>query len=413
MDSDQMQGPIPQEGSPLNDGSYSHSYVDNDTRFLLVEPPDLSNDMSGRLKIGGQDYHETHSKAKLKCIVKKAEQHPLQETCPEWSDTTPRVLIRAQAHIKAAKYAVHVANDVLPGPRFIIYCDGSIKLFGNSGAKAAGIGLAFKPLNMSNGKAASNWIEAAYGVNGTDKSEIAETIALQRSLWISRYHMEHILQKSDNETPIRVIVFSDCLSAIQNVREYCYWRMTGSQETFQMKGVMEECPIELFHQLYHCINRLVAIGTVVEINWVPGHAGINGNVRADRLANIGAKYMSVLKQTNAALPYTGLPYTLHPIQARNSSIIQTLPGIHLGKALTDLFYWMNDRTISMIAKTHKALMGKTRKRKADYIEADDDNVVALKPPLKKRKLNNEDPISKGVGTYQHSIKPIAGLICWK
>lgn len=58
-----------------------------------------------------------------------------------------------------------------------------------------------------------------------------------------------------------------------------------------------------------------------------------------------------------------------------------------------MFYWINDKTLDMIGNTHKAMLGSIRKRRADDVETDDFNIVALTPP-KKRKLSKVNPIAK-------------------
>ena len=48
--------------------------------------------------------------------------------------------------------------------------------------------------------------------------------------------------------------------------------------------------LQRFETGCRCVKRLWELGKVVEIRWAPGHSGIEGNERADRVAKLAARY---------------------------------------------------------------------------------------------------------------------------
>ncbi|KAI1441312.1 hypothetical protein F5Y02DRAFT_431001 [Annulohypoxylon stygium] len=342
-------------------------------------------------------------------IAYHAKHNPRKDPYPEWSNITPEVIFQAKGHKDAAQYAQHVAHEALPGKRLILYADGSVKPIKGAYYSCVGMGIAYKYLNISiKGVARNKWVGASYGIYGTTDTVAVESLAIHRSLCIARYNMEQMTQESTVPEPFRIIIFCDCEGAITQLRSFYHWKSTGCAYKLRRRKWIRKIP-EVFEEMYSCIRRLLLLGATVEFNWLPAHVDIDGNTRADALARIGGNYMYGFPQIR-----TRFPYGACPVQAKNSrGARKVISKIYLGRAYVDLFYWINNRTIDMITNTCNAIDGHDNgKRKAESLEEDDGNIVALMPLKKKLKICKKGFTDKPVDTH-HETRIMAGLVCWK
>ncbi|KAI4870120.1 hypothetical protein F4820DRAFT_405124 [Hypoxylon rubiginosum] len=99
------------------------------------------------------------------------------------------------------------------------------------------------------------------------------------------------------------------------------------------------------------LQKLIELGSKVEIRWVPGHVGVEGNARADRLAGIGSSYASFFPggrygkarygNEPGLLPFLALSATRHPLK--------TCP-LYGGRPLIDLLHWRKEDIINMLRR---------------------------------------------------------------
>ncbi|KAI0891442.1 hypothetical protein F4806DRAFT_506537 [Annulohypoxylon nitens] len=385
-----MEAPIPRE---LPSGEQPPSFNRSiEKRFAIIQPVISSQKDLGQLEIGGPDYNDKYTSKELMDIAYHAKENPRKDPYPEWSNITPEVIFQAKNHKDATEYA----HEALPGKRLIMYADGSVKRIKGAHPSCVGIGIAYKYLNIPiTGVARNEWIGASYGVDGVTNTTAVETLSLHRSLCISRYSMEKIAQDSSVQGPLRVIIFCDCFGAIAQLRSFYHWKSTGCTYTLRRRKWFRNFSEEVFDEMHNCIRRLVLLGATVEFNWLPGHVGIDGNTRSDALARIGGNYMYGFRKT-----HTGSPYGLYPAQAKNSRRARKIiSDIHRGRPSVDLVYWIKSKTIDMINKTYNAIEGHDKgKRKAESLEEDDGNIVALMPLKKKPKTCKKGFTDKQVDT---------------
>jgi ribonuclease HI len=121
------------------------------------------------------------------------------------------------------------------------------------------------------------WIELSWRVRKTTKTHILEIYAIAKALEIALVHYRNVEAKRRSS---KVYIYSDCLGAL----EY----FARSQQTLTE---LQKLPYgeELVGPGIIAANYLCAFKVEVELRCVPGHAGIQGNLKADRAARKGAK----------------------------------------------------------------------------------------------------------------------------
>ncbi|KAH6703201.1 ribonuclease H-like domain-containing protein [Leptodontidium sp. MPI-SDFR-AT-0119] len=124
----------------------------------------------------------------------------------------------------------------------------------------------------------SSWTELSYRVRGSANANVLEVYAISKALeiaWKEARDMEIEQRPSD------VCIYSDS----QNALHY----FQGFQHS--LNGIKRLPDGErLVGPSIMATHELVALGIVVELRYVPGHSGIEGNSRADRAARKGTRY---------------------------------------------------------------------------------------------------------------------------
>ncbi|KAI1207600.1 uncharacterized protein F4807DRAFT_462409 [Annulohypoxylon truncatum] len=419
MEATVVTGHVPKVEIPPN-GDFDSQ---GDEKALVLRPCPSPKVKFKRLIIGGQGYDEKYTKDDLSRVAKEAEEQLPEKFLREWTDGSSTVLFRAQGHKDAIKNAVYTMNTAYNYPRLVIYADGSTKDSHSAlpKVKISGFGITYKLFNINLGAAVDNdWTDASYGVHGIMGSGAVEALAIHRSLYVARYLMERLIQQSpksggDHKLPPRVIIMSDCLGAINYIYSCHHYGTLGRPEQLSIKHRDKELPDGFMYKAYQPISRLTSLGISVEVNWIPGHSGLEGNMRADRLANIGANYISGIIQDNPSLQEGLFPVQIQAPGKERKAI----PQVDTGNAATDLVYWQKQKTQEMVKNMLEARTGNPpkkackKKRKRSSAAGDDSNIMDPAPPTKKAKLSTDDSTETQAGTSQGGGPTVRGLICWK
>ncbi|KAF3067429.1 hypothetical protein GL218_08584 [Daldinia childiae] len=282
-----------------------------------------------RLQIGGSAKLPIFSKQELKAFV-----NTIKTEAPKHDEhINDNAVIRfvARPHVDAIRYAVHATATQPPPchPRLVMFTDGSVKPKYN-----VGCGITY----MRTYGTDHDWVDAAYGTKGISNLLDHEAIALHRGLWIAYYELMDWAGRvaappnGGRTTPPTVIIITDGLSGIQRLHySYCYTKLEVEP--------LNKAPVHEY--LVHPLEKLVNLGSKVEIHWTPGHVGVEGNCRADSLASIGADYaIKYSRKTGLGITNMMLPFSNRLLgqQARPAY------PFHLGNPMNDYIHWQKEET---------------------------------------------------------------------
>ncbi|EPE28784.1 Ribonuclease H-like protein [Glarea lozoyensis ATCC 20868] len=151
-----------------------------------------------------------------------------------------------------------------PG-RLVYWTDASYKHLTHTG----GIGICHFP-------SASPWIPSFWRVNLTRKSHVFETYAIAKELELALHQYQ---EREIKDAPAIVYVYSDCVTALEYFAQF---RRSLSELSRLPYGK------ELVGSGIIAANHLIASNVEVELRYVPGHAVIDGNMKAHWAAWKGA-----------------------------------------------------------------------------------------------------------------------------
>ena len=186
----------------------------------------------------------------------------------------PRITI--QQHKGAKAFAIRAAESMnMPTYRMVFYTDAS------SQEKEAiqGAGITYKCFPA--GPHDMVWHDESYEILGTHNSNTAEMLAIACALKIAvrelhRYSKRRLSGKRRSKCV--VFIFTDSQASLVAIGNYFQSAAKPSaKEAFLCKQSSAEIP--------GLLESLQAAGAQVEFRWVPGHSGVIGNTRADRLAS--------------------------------------------------------------------------------------------------------------------------------
>ncbi|KAI1455150.1 hypothetical protein F4805DRAFT_460083 [Annulohypoxylon moriforme] len=395
-------------------GEYSDNNDNNDEGSSLIVRPRSPNTDFERVEIGGADYDQRYKKYELCSLARDAKEQPPGRFRLELARSVPGVTFQARGHEEAIEYAVQASmvDSQSLHPRLVIYADGSVRPqkfpgpFKAHDIVSAGFGIAYKQFNFTLvGAARDEWTDVSYGVQGVVDNEAAEVLALHRSLWLAYYvTIRYIQEYPEPQDGTRVLpsvtILSDSIGAIN------YIKLTYHNGRLKVKGVQP-------------------LGASLNINWVPGHVDIEGNVRADQLAVLGALASGLVGMDTS---FQGIFPVRFPLPKIGPAIFS---DIHLGKPKMDFLYWQKEETKAILKDLtgddlleyptkerfqilRSALDPSTKpvtgKRKRDYSD-DETEDPHLEPPTKKSKSDPEE--STQSQTFTQTTPTIRGLLCWK
>lgn len=136
--------------------------------------------------------------------------------------------------------------------------------------KASGAAVVYQRLDQE-------WEERTFCLAYGLKSKITKMAAIAEALAIALSQIL-LLSKCQDENKAKVVIFADCQAAIHHVNKF--------QRTSPSEGRVHNDPI--VRKLVTRSQYLRILGVEVEIRWVPGHSGVEGNVRADAAARSAA-----------------------------------------------------------------------------------------------------------------------------
>lgn len=143
-----------------------------------------------------------------------------------------------------------------------------------------GAAVVYKSFQSSQG-----WQERHFALPNEQCSTLAELFAIAHGLAVATEEVM-ILRSQDNIGPGRmatghsVVIFSDSTSALEQVRKL------REKEAVTNAQVISD---PIIRKLVTRSQYLHRIGVRVELRWVPGHSGVEGNLRADAAALQAAK----------------------------------------------------------------------------------------------------------------------------
>lgn len=136
--------------------------------------------------------------------------------------------------------------------------------------RAAGAAVVYQ----TNGRA---WEERTFCLANGYNAKIAEKAAIAEGLAIALSQIL-LLGSDQRQVQSKVVIFTDCQEAMNRVDELRRISLT--------EGRLRGDPI--VRKLVTRSQYLHGLGVEVEIRWVPGHSGVEGNVRADAAARSAA-----------------------------------------------------------------------------------------------------------------------------
>lgn len=121
------------------------------------------------------------------------------------------------------------------------------------------------------------WEERTFCLAAGLTSNITEMAAIAEGLAIALSQIL-LFSSGQRKDKAKVIIFADCQAAIHHVNKF--------QRTSPSEGRVYGNPI--VRKLVTRSQYLRSLGVEVEIRWVPGHSGVEGNIRADAAARSAA-----------------------------------------------------------------------------------------------------------------------------
>lgn len=183
----------------------------------------------------------------------------------------PKVIIGNEKKAKILAVGATKPTNLMPY-RMVFYTDGST----HTKEAIHGAGITYKcfpaePKDML-------WHDESYGVFGTHIIDTAEMLAITCALKIAlREASRYSQRRRKGVYGFGVFIFTDSQTSLSSIRDYLSSDKRPSvREAFLCKQSSAEIP-GLLDSLYEAKAK-------VEFHWVPGHSGVIGNTRADRLA---------------------------------------------------------------------------------------------------------------------------------
>jgi hypothetical protein len=180
----------------------------------------------------------------------------------------------------AIQYAIRLSfpDDLETQPRLLFWADASGL---DKKTNAVGAGLTYQRHLGEN----LPWVYHAYSVFGIIDTSDAEGFAIERALtaaFLEAQPYYHPPTSEGEETLPIVYIFSDSQSALGGIRRRII------NEPGDLRGQNNK----VLDLVMLALDRLVNMSILVELRWIPGHAGLQGNEIADKLASWGRKFAS-------------------------------------------------------------------------------------------------------------------------
>ncbi|KAI0161321.1 hypothetical protein GGR57DRAFT_518484 [Xylariaceae sp. FL1272] len=177
----------------------------------------------------------------------------------------------------AARRGDHAARDfVTDVVRIAAYADASYR------NRSPGIGATYKIPGRTR-----NWVDdtaAAADVYDNHEAELVAIYFVLRKLYDDAIKTIKEQRSSCKTTvPLFIIIFSDSRAALRYVKQH----FLGVKMKTKSKIFVEQ---HIQSEMKRIISELIQMGCKIEMNCVPGHVGVRGNVRSNELALMGSHY---------------------------------------------------------------------------------------------------------------------------
>ncbi|RYP90713.1 hypothetical protein DL770_003178 [Monosporascus sp. CRB-9-2] len=233
-------------------------------------------------QLAGQEISESSKVSRVNKVTK------VNKVSKSSNDTTAdRSNKNMKIFVTSREKAVQFANDILEigvaqEPRLVFYTDGSGGSRVRGGHDVTGAAVAYKRcLDIP-----TQWVHAAFAIFGSSDSTDAELVAVGAALNIARCEAEKFRQESPESCVAypTMFIITDSQTALSWIDQY----VNG-------QAARERAARRLYHaaftQLLDPLARLESLGVKVEFHWTKGHANVEGNVIADKLAGNAVSWM--------------------------------------------------------------------------------------------------------------------------
>ncbi|KAI1102118.1 hypothetical protein F4804DRAFT_334559 [Jackrogersella minutella] len=345
-----MQSPSPKAFAPINDGineqlgyqELSRNIFHDDQKAFTIRQSLRPKLVYKPLMIGSISCDKLYKKGDLRILVKAAKGELPREADTEGNEDKPKVIFRAQGHEDALRYSVQaaMASESRISPRIVMYTDGSLK------TDSSGFGITYKRFNMSPVDTdGTNWVNMVYGIHGIRDINAAEILAVHRALWAAVYEIADWRKRNSDpvmgshQLPPKVIIISDSIYAIETLYKRYY----------DTKYNAVSLPNEFFDNVLQPLDCLLHLGSTIEIHWTPAHIGIEGNDRADCLAEMGRYYAFRTAKSNFDAKESILPFLAFSPRRKPMEV----HPLHIGMPAFDFTHWGMDitkRTLQTLMK---------------------------------------------------------------
>lgn len=281
------------------DSRYTNSH-DNSGDADIKHPENLTG-MPPSTGISDSEKEHTSPKngrriTQVEAMPRKASGGNVESSAEEREDIhgrsiAPKIIIRERAKAKSfAAKAIKPTHHMVD--RMIFYTNATSE--DREGIQ--GVGVTYKCFPGESKDLV--WNDESYGIIGTHNIDTAEMSAISCALKTAvrealRYTSRLAATRSQN-SQLGVVVFSDSQAALQSIQRYfASDRRPSVREAFLYQQSSAEIP--------GLLESLSESGAFVELHWVPGHSGVVGHSRANRLAS------NALEAVEPILPYHRVP----------------------------------------------------------------------------------------------------------
>jgi ribonuclease HI len=198
--------------------------------------------------------------------------------CPQVLSTKTNPQIHIEDTIEAALYANQVASPTWRPleRRMVMYTDAAAINDVKNGPCVAGAAVSYQLILAGS---VSPWVGVSYSIIGTNDSTKVELYAIGSALDLAAREIQTMGAEQKALLP-SVVVLSDSKSSLYYLHDYIWQNSTPR--------ILSSTDFARY--LSRPLSQLRDLGVWVEFHWVPGHAMIEGNCRADTAAGLASRY---------------------------------------------------------------------------------------------------------------------------
>lgn len=208
------------------------------------------------------------------------------QICPQIASSNPNPRITIEDPVSAGHFATEISNPKWRPEevRMVFYTDMSAKNGMGRNPSLAGAGITHR--RMMDGEA-SEWLDASYGIIGSNRTDKIELYAIGLALEIAAGELKGISEricKSEKHGQFQassVIIITDSQASLYFIHDYL---LNGTTPPMFSR--------ETFTSMMEPITNLKKLEATMYFHWAPAHTKIEGNCRADVLAGEASRWTS-------------------------------------------------------------------------------------------------------------------------